>query len=149
MSTVRAVVHPGWIAVSGPEVDAVVAAGDRHAEALTTAAQGGLVALLEALTAHGLSEAPDFVACARSDAGLRVVVRGAGVAVLPDGSRVESGGRMPWADLDVDVATGGAVVLEAPEPAQPRGWQRPARLARASAAAGRAGAVTGRARARC
>ena len=132
MSTVRALVHPGWIAVSGPDVDAVVAAGDRHAEALTAAAQGGLVALLEALTAHGLAEVPDFVACAPSDAGLRVVVRGAGVAVLPDGSRLESGGRIPWADLDVDVAPGDAVVLEAPEPAPPRGWQRPARLARTS-----------------
>jgi len=132
VSTVRAVVHPGWIAVSGPGVDAVVAAGDRHAEALTTAAKGGLVALLEALTAHGLAEAPDFVACARSDAGLRVVVRGAGVAVLPDGSRLESGGRIPWADLDVDVAPDDEVVLAAPEPAPPRGWQRPARLARTS-----------------
>ena len=34
MSTVRAVVHPGWLAVSGPEVDAVVEAADRHAESL-------------------------------------------------------------------------------------------------------------------
>jgi hypothetical protein len=132
VSTVRTVVHPGWIAVSGPEVDAVVEAGDRHAEALTTAAQGGLLALLDALTAHGLSEVPDFVACTRSAGGLRVVLRGSAVAVLPDGSRVESGGRMPWADLDLDVATDEAVVLEAPEPAVPRGWRRPARLARTS-----------------
>jgi hypothetical protein len=132
VSTVRTVVHPGWIAVSGPEVDAVVEAGDRHAEALTTAAQGGLLALLDALTAHGLSEVPDFVACTRSAGGLRVVLRGSAVAVLPNGSRVESGGRMPWADLDLDVATDEAVVLEAPEPAVPRGWRRPARLARTS-----------------
>ena len=129
VSTVRTVVHPGWIAVTGPEVDAVVAAGDRHAEVLAEAAGSGLVGLLEALTAHGLSGAPDFVAAAPSPTGLRLVVRGAGVAVLPDGTRVVSEGRMPWADVDVDLAEGeGEVVLEAPEPEQPRGWRRPARL---------------------
>ena len=130
MSTVRTVVHPGWIAVTGPGVDAVVAAADRHAPALEEAARGGLLALLEALTAHGLSAAPDLVACAPTPTGLRVVVRGAGVAVLPDGTRVGSDGRMPWADLDVDVAEGAEVVLEAPEPEVPRGWRRPARLSR-------------------
>ena len=130
MSTVRTVVHPGWIAVTGPGVDAVVAAADRHAPALEEAARGGLLALLEALTAHGLSAAPDLVACAPTPTGMRVVVRGAGVAVLPDGTRVGSDGRMPWADLDVDVAEGAEVVLEAPEPEVPRGWRRPARLSR-------------------
>ena len=130
VSTVRTVVHPGWIAVSGPDVDAVVAAADRHAPALELAARDGLVALLEALTAHGLSAAPDLVACAPTATGLRVVVRGAGVVVLPDGTRVGSGGRMPWADLDLEVAAGGEVVLEAPEPEEPRGWRRPARLSR-------------------
>ena len=64
VSTVRTVVHPGWLAVSGPEVDAVVEAADRHAESLEAAAADGHVALLEALTPHGLSTAPEFVACA-------------------------------------------------------------------------------------
>ena len=50
--------------------------------------------------------------------------------MLPDGTRVGSDGRMPWADLDVDVAEGAEVVLEAPEPEVPRGWRRPARLSR-------------------
>ena len=132
MSTVRTVVQPGWLAVSGPEVDAVVEAADRHAESLEAAAAEGLVALLEALTAHGLSGAPDLAACAPTPTGFRVVVRGDAVVVLPDGTRVGAQGRMPWLDfdLDVDVAEDGEVVLEAPEPEQPRGWRRPARLSR-------------------
>ena len=83
MSTVRTVVHPGWLAVSGPEVDAVVEAADRHAESLEAAAADGLVALLEALTAHGLSSAPGFVACAPTPTGLRVVARGAASSCSP------------------------------------------------------------------
>ena len=135
MSTVRTVVHPGWLAVSGPEVDAVVEAADRHAESLEAAAADGLVALLEALTAHGLSSAPGFVACAPTPTGLRVVARGAACFVLPDGTRVDARGRMPWldVDLDLDVADEGEVVLEAPEPQPARGWRRPARLSRAAA----------------
>ncbi len=132
MSTVRTVVQPGWLAVSGPEVDAVVEAADRHADSLEAAAADGLVALLEALTAHGLSGAPALAACAPTPTGFRLVVRGDAVVVLPDGTRVGAQGRMPWLDfdLDVDVAEDGEVVLEAPEPEQPRGWRRPARLSR-------------------
>jgi hypothetical protein len=132
VSTVRTVVHPGWLAVSGPEVDAVVEAADRHGESLEAAAAEGLVALLEALTAHGLASAPGFAACAPTATGLRVVVRGAACFVLPDGTRVDARGRMPWldVDLDLDVADEGEVVLEAPEPQPARGWRRPARLSR-------------------
>ena len=129
MTSVRTVVHPGWIEVAGPGVHALVAAADRHAEALGAAASRGLLPLLEALTAHGISGAPDFVVAATGDATVRLLVRGAGTAVLADGSRVGSEGRMPWADVDVDPA-GDAVVLEAPEPEAPRGWRRPARLTR-------------------
>ena len=132
MSTVRTVVQPGWLAVSGPEVDAVVEAADRHADSLEAAAADGLVALLEALTAHGLSGTPALAACAPTPTGFRLVVRGDAVVVLPDGTRVGAQGRMPWldVDLDLDVAEDGEVVLEAPEPEQPRGWRRPARLSR-------------------
>jgi hypothetical protein len=135
VSTVRTVVHPGWLAVSGPEVDAVVEAADRHTESLEAAAADGLVALLEALTAHGLASAPGFVACAPTPTGLRVVARGAGCFVLPDGTRVDARGRLPWldVDLDLDAAAEGEVVLEAPEPQPARGWRRPARLTRAAA----------------
>ena len=132
VSTVRTVVQPGWLAVSGPEVDAVIEAADRQAESLEAAAAGGLPALLEALTAHGLSSAPGFAACAPTSTGVRVVVRGRSVVVLPDGTRVDARGRMPWLDFDLDVAVDdeGEVVLVAPEPPAPRGWQRPARLSR-------------------
>jgi len=132
VSTVRTVVQPGWLAVSGPEVDAVVEAADRHADSLEAAAADGLVALLEALTAHGLSGTPALAACAPTPTGFRLVLRGDAVVVLPDGTRVGAQGRMPWldVDLDVDVAEDGEVVLEAPEPEQPRGWRRPARLSR-------------------
>jgi len=130
VGTVRTVVRRGWLAVSGPEVDAVVEATDRHATSLEAAAGDGLLALLEALTANGLSAAPGLAACAPTPTGLRVVVRGAGVVVLPDGRRVHAAGRMPWLDLDVDVPEEGEVVLEGPEPHQPRGWQRPARISR-------------------
>ena len=135
MSTVRTVVQPGWLAVSGPEVDAVVEAADRHADSLEAAAADGLVALLEALTAHGLSGTPALAACAPTPTGFRLVLRGDAVVVLPDGTRVGAQGRMPWldVDLDLDVAEDGEVVLEAPEPEQPRGWRRPARLSRPAA----------------
>ncbi|HET7822840.1 MAG TPA: FHA domain-containing protein [Ornithinibacter sp.] len=135
MSTVRTVVHPGWLAVSGPEVDAVVEAADRHAESLEAAAADGLVALLEALTAHGLASAPAFVACAPTPTGVRVVARGAGCFVLPDGTRIDARGRLPWLDVDLDLDAGdeGEVVLEGPEPQPARGWRRPARLSRAAA----------------
>ena len=102
MSTVRTVVQPGWLAVSGPEVDAVVEAADRHADSLEAAAADGLVALLEALTAHGLSGAPALAACAPTPTGFRLVVRGDAVVVLPDGTRVGAQGRMPWLDFDLD-----------------------------------------------
>ena len=134
MTTVRSVVQPGWIEVTGPGVHAVVAAADRHAEALGAAAADGLLPLLEALTAHGISAAPDFVVAAPGDAGgVRVLVRGSGSVVLPDGTRVGSDGRMPWADVDVDAAAAGdEVSVEAPAPEVPRGWRRPARLTRAA-----------------
>ena len=70
MTVVRSVVHPGWIEVVGPGVHAVVAAADRHADTLTAAAEGGLVGLLEALTAHGLGGAPDLAAVAVEDGHL-------------------------------------------------------------------------------
>lgn len=133
MSTVRTVVHPGWLEVSGPQVDAVVAATDRPVAPLEAAAADGLVALLEALTTHGLSAAPDLVACAPIPTGLRVVLRGAAVVVLPDGTRLDAQGRMPWLDVDLELDQDevGQVVLEAPAPARSRGWRRPARLTRA------------------
>ena len=134
MTTVRTVAQPGWLVVRGPQVDAVVAAAEPHVESLEAAAADGLVALLEALTAHGLAAAPDVVACARIETGLRVVLRGGGVVVLPDGTRLGAQGRMPWLDVDLDLTREevGQVVLEAPEPAplRSRGWQRPARLRR-------------------
>ena len=131
MTSVRTVVHPGWVEVSGAAVHAVVAVGDRHVETLAAAAVQGLLPLLEALTAHGIAQAPEFVIAAPGDAVLRVLVRGSAVAVLADGTRLGSQGRMPWADLDVDLADAGdTVVLEAPEPPLPRGWRRPARLSR-------------------
>ncbi len=135
MTSVRTVAHPGWLVVRGPEVAAVVAAADDDAEPLEAAAAGGLLpVLLEALAGHGLAAAPDFVACARLESGLRVVLRGAAVVVLPDGTRLEAQGRMPWLDVDLDLTEEevGQVVLEAPEPApvRSRGWQRPARLRR-------------------
>ena len=116
MSTVRTVVQPGWLAVSGPEVDAVVEAADRHADSPAAAAADGLVALLEALKAHGLSGAPALAACAPTPTGFRLVVRGDAVVVLPDGTRLGAQGRMPWLDfdLDADVAEEGEVLLEAP-----------------------------------
>ncbi len=136
MTTVRTVVHPGWLVVHGPEVDAVVAVAEGEAESLEAAAADGLVALLEALTALGLAAAPEFVACARIETGLRVVLRGGGVVVLPDGTRVGAQGRMPWLDVDLDLAPDavGQVGLEAaaPTPGGSRGWQRPARLRRDS-----------------
>ena len=136
MTTVRSVVHPGWLEVTGPGVHAVVAAADRHAEALGAAAARGLLPLLEALTAHGISGAPDFVVAAPGDSGVRVLVRGSGSVVLADGTRVGSDGRMPWADVDVDAAAAGdEVSVEAPAPEVPRGWRRPARLARGAATA--------------
>ncbi len=135
MTSVRTVAHPGWLVVRGPEVAAVVAAADDDAEPLEAAAAGGLLpVLLEALAGHGLAAAPDFVACARLESGLRVVLRGAAVVVLPDGTRLDAQGRMPWLDVDLDLTEEevGQVVLEAPEPApvRSRGWQRPARLRR-------------------
>ena len=134
MTTVRSVVHPGWIEVAGPGVLAVVAAAARHAETLETAAARGLLPLLEALTAHGIAGAPDFVVAAPGDSGVRVLVRGSGAVVLPDGTRIGSDGRMPWSDVDVDLASAGdEVVVEAPVPEVPRGWRRPARLARGAA----------------
>ncbi len=143
MTTVRSVVHPGWIEVVGPGVHAVVAAADRHAETLAAAASRGLLPLLEALTAHGISGAPDFVVAAPGETGVRVLVRGAGAAVLPDGTRIGSDGRMPWSDVDVDpVAAGDEVSVEAPAPEVPRGWRRPARLGRGAAAGPAAGVAT-------
>ncbi|HSO66192.1 MAG TPA: hypothetical protein VLQ78_13930, partial [Ornithinibacter sp.] len=134
MTSVRTVVHPGWIAVTGPGVHALVAAADRHAETLGAAAARGLMPLLEALTAHGVSRAPDFVVAAPGDSAVRVIVRGPGTVVLADGTSVGSDGRMPWADVDVDLATAGdEVVVAAPEPEVPRGWRRPARLGRGAA----------------
>ncbi len=134
MTTVRTVAHPGWLVVGGPGVHAVVAAAEGDAEPLEAAAGKGLSVLLEALTSHGLAAAPDFVACARIETGLRVVLRGAAVVVLPDGTRLGAQGRMPWLDVDLDLAQEevGEVSLEAPEPApeRSRGWQRPARLRR-------------------
>ncbi|HET6966641.1 MAG TPA: hypothetical protein VFI44_00115, partial [Ornithinibacter sp.] len=136
MTSVRTVVHPGWLEVTGPGVHALVAAADRHADALGAAASGGLLPLLEALTAHGIAGAPDFVVVAPGDSAVRVLVRGSGSVVLADGSRVRSDGRMPWADVDVDLAAAGdEVVVEAPQPQVPRGWRRPARLGRQAAAA--------------
>ncbi len=134
MTTVRTVAHPGWLVVGGPVVDAVVAvvaADEGDAERLEAAAADGLPVLLEALTAHGLAAAPDVVACARTETGLRVVLRGAATVVLPDGTRVGAQGRMPWLDVDLDLAEEevGHVVLESP-PERSRGWQRPARLRR-------------------
>jgi len=135
VTSVRSVVQPGWVEVSGPGVHAVVAGTDRDAETLAAAAADGLLPLLQALTAQGISEAPDFVLAATTDTGVRVVVRGSGVVVLADGTRIGSQGRMPWADLDVDLADAGeAVVLRAPDPAAVRGWRRPARLSRGAAA---------------
>lgn len=134
MSIVRTVVHPGWLSVSGPQVDAVVAAGDRQVEALEAAAADGLFALLEALAAEGLSSVPDLAACAPVPTGLRVVLRGDAVVVLPDGTRLVAQGRMPWLDVDLDLAPAevGQVVLEAPAPMPSRGWRPPARLTRAA-----------------
>lgn len=135
MTTVRSVVHPGWIEVTGPGLHAVVAAADRHAEPLTDAAREGLAGLLEALTAHGLGGAPDLAAVVVSEDGVRVLVRGAGSVVLGDGTRIGSEGRQPWRDLDVEPsAAGDEVVVAAPEPENPRGWRRPARLGRPAAA---------------
>lgn len=133
MTTVHTVAHPGWLVVGGPGLAAVVAAAEDDAEPLEAAAGGGVLpVLLEALTAQGLTAAPDFVACARIETGLRVVLRGAAVVVLPDGTKVGAQGRMPWLDVDLDLTEEeiGQVVLEAPEPApeRSRGWQRPARL---------------------
>ncbi|MFQ6171008.1 FHA domain-containing protein [Oryzobacter sp. R7] len=136
MTSVRSVVHPGWIEVTAAGVHAVVAAAERHAEVLTAAvADGGLVGLLEALTAHGLSGAPDLAAVELSDGpgegSVRVVVRGSGSVVLGDGTRIGSEGRLPWRDLDVSAEVAGdEVSVEAPEPEVPRGWRRPARLGR-------------------
>ena len=132
MTTARTVAHPGWLVVHGPQLDAVVAAGEGDAESLEAAAAGGLPVLLEALTTHGLAAAPDFAACAPIATGLRVVLRGAAVVVLPDGTRLEAQDRMPWLDVDLDLAQEevGEVSLEAPAPApeRSRGWQLPARL---------------------
>ena len=134
MTTVRSVVHPGWIEVLGPEVHAVVAAADRHAEALTAAAADGVLGLLEALSAHGLAGAPDLAAVSVGDDAVRVVVRGAGAVVLADGTRITAEGRRPWRDVDVDLESAGdEVSVEAPEPEAPRGWRRPARLTRPAA----------------
>ena len=139
MSTVRTVAHPGWLVVGGPQLDAVVAATQDDAEPLGAAAAGGLGTLLEALAAQGLAAAPDFVACVPTETGLRVVLRGAAVVVLADGTRVGARGRMPWLDVDLELAPDeiGRVVLEAPAPApeRSRGWQRPARLRRDTGAA--------------
>jgi FHA domain len=131
VTTVRSVVHPGWLAVTGPGVHAVVEATEPEGEALAAAAAGGLLPLLDALTAHGLSAAPSFALVARDDDAVRVLVRGKGTVVLGDGTRLGSHGRMPWADVDVDdQAAGDLVVVQAPEPEVPRGWRLPARLTR-------------------
>ncbi len=134
MTTVRSVVHPGWIEVLGSDVHAVVAAADRHAEPLAAAAADGLLGLLEALSAHGLAGMPDLAAVSVGADAVRVVVRGAGAVVLADGTRITAEGRRPWRDVDVDLASAGdEISVEAPEPeapGPPRGWRRPARLTR-------------------
>jgi hypothetical protein len=136
--------------VRGTQVDAVVAVAETDAEPWAAAASDGLVALLEALTARGLAAAPDVVACARIETGLRAVLRGGGVVVLPDGTRLGAQGRMPWLDVDLDLTPEevGQVVLEWPAPVRSRGWQRPARLRRDTQEPSRS-TRSGSARSRC
>ena len=129
MTSVRSVVHPGWIEVAGPGVHAVVAAADRHAEALGAAASRGLLPLLEALTAHGISGAPDFVVAAPGDDRCACSCAAPGAAVLAR----RHPGRLRRPDAvgrrRRGPAAGDEVVVEAPAPEAPRGWRRPARLA--------------------
>lgn len=130
MPRVRSAVHPGWVEVTGGGVLAVVAVADRHAEALATAAgEHGLLGLLDVLASRGLPVVPEFAAVVTAGSGARVVLRGAATVTLPDGTVLSAGGREPWLDLDVEVGDG-EVVVAAPAPEVPRGWRRPAVLAR-------------------
>ncbi len=132
MTTVTAVVHPGWVEVTSGTVHALVEAGERHAEALRDAAGAGMPGLLDALARHGLAGMPAFVAVEVADEAVRVVVRGRARARLADGRLLGEASRDPWSDTDLSRAEVGAeVVLLAPDPAPARGWRRPALLGRA------------------
>lgn len=128
MTTVRSVVHPGFVEVTGPGITAVVQAAERHVEALTDAAADGLVALLDLLCSRGLLVLPDFGIVATTDEGARVLVRGAVRVLREDDEVLEADGREPWADLDVVDAGGMTIAAPEPEPVVARGWRRPARL---------------------
>ncbi|MGL5911871.1 MAG: hypothetical protein ACRCZP_17845, partial [Phycicoccus sp.] len=141
MTTIRGVAHPGWLEVGGPGLVAVVLAAERHRDPLTAAAADGLVALLDALSTHGLAALPDFVAVSTTGDGVRVVVRGTAAAELGDGTRITAGGREPWGDVDVSAeAAGPEVVAVAPDPRSGSavGWRRPARLDRLATASPKA-----------
>ncbi|MBR7742619.1 FHA domain-containing protein [Phycicoccus sp. BSK3Z-2] len=144
MTTVRSAAHPGFVEVTAPGLTAVVEVPDRHREALTAAAQDGLVALLDLLCSRGLVVMPAFAVVETSEGRARAVVRGGCRVLVDGGDAVTSQDRTPWRDVDLE--PGGVLTVAAPEPEVPRGWRRPARLrggeSAAVAAATGAAAVT-------
>ncbi|MBM6403515.1 FHA domain-containing protein [Phycicoccus sp. CSK15P-2] len=135
MTTVRSRTQPGFVEVTAPGVTAVLEVAERHVEALTGAAEDGLVGLLDLLCSRGLHVVPSFAIVAEEDGRVRALVRGSGTVVVEGGEELAAEGRLPWRDVDLDVAEDAVVVAAAPEPQTPRGWRRPARLGGSAAAA--------------
>ncbi len=139
MTDVRTSVPDGFVEVRGADVVAVVEVADRHREALENAASEGMLQLLDLLCSRGLLVMPAFALATAHGDGVRVLLRGAATAALPDGSVVGAEDRLPWREVVLE-APASDVVLSAvlPEPEVARGWRRPARL---RAGAGAAAAV--------
>lgn len=135
MTTVRSVVHPGFVEVTAPGLTAVVEVAERHVDALANAAGEGLLPLLDLLCSRGLLVMPSFGIVTESGTGVRAVVRGTVEVRADDGEAVTAQGREPWLDLDLDGADLVTVSAPEPEPVVARGWRRPAVLAGGSAAA--------------
>jgi FHA domain-containing protein len=138
VTEVRSSVHPGFLEITGPDVVAVVEVAERHREPLEAAAADGMVVLLDLLCSRGLLVMPSFALASRHGESVRVLLRGTATAVLGDGTVLSAEGRLPWREVEVDVAAAGGSVTVAspePEPEVARGWRRPARL-RGAAVAG-------------
>lgn len=101
-----------------------------QAEPYAASASAGLVPLLEALAASGFTDMPDFAIVDRSGVSVRVLLRGTGQVVGPDGD-LRADGRSPWRDLDLDMVpdVGRDADLH-PRIVIPPVWPRPLRIDR-------------------